>query len=469
MHSAIPNSDFDKRSGQDGESRDFSKRILMEPMTLSFGALIAYLNRAIAQIEDPRQASNGRKYSLKDAVLAAFSVFFMQSESFLDYQRHLESHHGNSNAQSLFGMIRVPTVPQIRNIVDGIPATTLSGVFHGVYQALKRGGHLKAFEYLGGLLIALDGTQYFDSQALHCQHCSSRTHKNGTVTYFHSAILPVIVAPGQPQVISLAPEFITPQDGCEKQDCEVAAAKRWITTHGAEFRGQPITFLGDDLYSHQPMCETILDAGMNFIFTCLPTSHTAVYEQLRSLESTNEVKTFIIEQSNKSSKEVYRYRYVNQIALRGTQPALNVNWCELIIARQGDGKLLYENAFITNHELTEESVPLVTAAGRCRWKTENENHNILKTKGYHLEHNFGHGQAHLAASLLSLNVLAFLFHTVLHLTDHTYQQIRQKRGTRKGFFQDIVSLTKYLLFESWQSLIDFMLYGSPPPQTANSS
>jgi hypothetical protein len=90
--------------------------MLMEPMNLSFGALIAYLNRAIVQMEDPRQVSNGRKYSLKDVVLAAFSVFFRQSESFLDYQRHLESHHGNSNAQSLFGMIRVPTVPQIRNI-----------------------------------------------------------------------------------------------------------------------------------------------------------------------------------------------------------------------------------------------------------------------------------------------------------------------------------------------------------------
>mgnify|MGYP000037556864 FL=1 len=73
----------------------------MEPMNLSFGALIAYLNRAIVQMQDPRKASNATKYSLKDAVLAAFSVFFMQSESFLDYQRHLESHQGNSNAQSL--------------------------------------------------------------------------------------------------------------------------------------------------------------------------------------------------------------------------------------------------------------------------------------------------------------------------------------------------------------------------------
>ena len=167
----------------------------MEPMTLSFGALITYLNRAIVAMKDPRQASNATQYSLKDGVLAAFSMFFMQSESFLEYQRHLESHQGHSNAQSLFGLMKVPSVPQIRNIVDGLPATALSGVFHWVYQALKRSGHLRPFQVLGGLLIALDGTQYFDSHKVHCEGCSSRTHKNGTVSYFHSAILPVIVAP----------------------------------------------------------------------------------------------------------------------------------------------------------------------------------------------------------------------------------------------------------------------------------
>jgi hypothetical protein len=95
-------------------------------------------------------------------------------------------------------------------------------------------------------LVALDGTQYFDSQTIHCECCSSRTHKNGTITYFHSAILP----PGQSQVISLVPEFITPQDGSQKQDSEVAAAKRWISNYAPEFKNQPIRLLGD---------ETILD------------------------------------------------------------------------------------------------------------------------------------------------------------------------------------------------------------------
>ncbi len=97
----------------------------MEPMKLSFGVLMAYLNRAILHMPDPRKASNVTKYTLKDAVLGAFSMFFMQSESFLEHQRQMESRQGKSNAQSLFGMINLPTVPQIRNIIDGIAATAL--------------------------------------------------------------------------------------------------------------------------------------------------------------------------------------------------------------------------------------------------------------------------------------------------------------------------------------------------------
>jgi hypothetical protein len=93
----------------------------------------------------------------------------------------------------------------------------------------------------------------------------------------------------------------------------------------------------------------------------------------------------------------------------------------------------------------------------------------VKTKGYHLEHNFGQGQQPLATVLLTLNRLAFLFHTVLSLVDASYQQIRQKRGTRKGFFQDLLSLTKYFLFNSWQHLINFMLSDSDPSLATDSS
>ena len=92
----------------------------MEPMTLSFGVLRGFLHRTIAQINDPRQASNATRYSIKDSVLGAFSVFFLQCESFLEHQPQMHSRCGKDNAQSLFGLTRIPTTPQICNILDAI-------------------------------------------------------------------------------------------------------------------------------------------------------------------------------------------------------------------------------------------------------------------------------------------------------------------------------------------------------------
>ena len=112
---------------------------------------------------------------------------------------------------------------------------------------------------------------------------------------------------------------------------------------------------------------------------------------------------------------------------------------------------------MTNHQLTAQTVVPIADAGRARWKVENENNNILKTRGYHLEHNFGHGEEYLASFLLTLNLLAFLFHTVLDLVDAKYRLLRQTLVTRQTFFNDIRTLTRYLYFESWQHLLEFMI------------
>jgi hypothetical protein len=90
---------------------------------------------------------------------------------------------------------------------------------------------------------------------------------------------------------------------------------------------------------------------------------------------------------------------------------------------------------------------------------ENENNNTLKTKGYHLTHNFGHGKRYLSATLATLNLLAFLLHTVLDRMDSKYQLIRAKLPSRKMFFQHIQALTCYHCFESFDALLDFMMKG----------
>ncbi|HLC16996.1 MAG TPA: hypothetical protein VJL89_12310 [Thermodesulfovibrionia bacterium] len=136
-----------------------------------------------------------------------------------------------------------------------------------------------------------------------------------------------------------------------------------------------------------------------------------------------------------------------------------MNWFDITITKEEDGKILYQNSFITNHKIRDNNVENLAICGRSHWKIENANNNTLKTKGYNLEHNYGHGKKNLSCLLASFIILAFLFHTVLEIMDNKYRLIRKHLPRRDTFFDDIRALTKYLCFDSWTNLMDFMIEG----------
>ena len=74
----------------------------------------------------------------------------------------------------------------------------------------------------------------------------------------------------------------------------------------------------------------------------------------------------------------------------------------------------------------------LAARGRARWKIENESSNVLKTKGYDLEHNFGHGKENLSALSVTMNLLAFAWHALLDLTAKAWQTARQRTGSAQA-------------------------------------
>ena len=259
--------------------------------------------------------------------------------------------------------------------------------------------------------------------------------------------------------MALAPEYIEPQDGEEKQDCERNAAKRWLGKYGDEYGGKKSVIVADDLYCNQPFCEQMEGKGLDYILVCKEESHPMLYDTLTVLGKNNGIEEIRTRNWNGRFGEISTYRYVKQLPLRGGKDALQVNWCEVSITHENTDQVLYRNCFATNLPIDEENVSLIAEIGRSRWKVENENINILKTKGYHLEHNFGHGKQTLSAVLLSLNLLAFLFHTLLEISDQQYAVLRKKLAVRKTFFRDIEALTRYMFFDSWDGLLLFMLKG----------
>jgi hypothetical protein len=407
-------------------------------------------------LPDTRGKSNNQRYVIADAALSAFAIFFTQSPSFLDSQVRMQAQQGKNNAASLFGVHQIPSDNQIRNLLDPVPPETLFPLMATISDELYRDGYLDGFRSINQtFLIALDGTDFFASENISCPCCTTSTLKNGKTLNRHIAVTPVLVSPTQNAVVALAPQFVQPQDGHDKQDCELAASGRWLDQWGAHYAPWGITYLGDDLYCHEPHCARVLGQGAHFLFTCKPESHVTLYEWVADFARNATLASVV--RTRRVGKRPFTdtYRYVNQVPLRNSDDALMVNWCELVTT-DADGNTVFRNAWATSHRITADNIVELASAGRARWKIENENNNTLKTKGYHFEHNFGHGKQHLSNLFATWILLAFLVHTTLDWIDSDYRAVRSALPSRRTFFEHLRALIQYLPFDDWDHLMQFM-------------
>jgi hypothetical protein len=135
----------------------------------------------------------------------------------------------------------------------------------------------------------------------------------------------------------------------------------------------------------QPFCELVLAQHCHFAFTCKPDSHPALYQEIDLLSKVGGVSEVSQRRWNGQRHEIWRYRYAVRVPLRVDSQPLYVNWCEVTITNAATGELLYRNAWATDHALTESGLHDFVVAARTRWKSENENNNVLKNYGYHLD------------------------------------------------------------------------------------
>src|SRR3984885_5748204 len=137
------------------------------PFYLNFGPFVRlFPTRAKGEAATLRPPISG---------LSAFAMFFMQSASFLAYQRTLEKGQGRSNCQTPFGIGRIPSDNYIRDFLDEADPALLQPCFERMEALLSEPPMRQAFGRLGGrTLIALDGTEFFCSQKLGCPHCLTR-------------------------------------------------------------------------------------------------------------------------------------------------------------------------------------------------------------------------------------------------------------------------------------------------------
>ena len=423
------------------------------------GSLLSHLKSVCAGFADPRKGRGGNLV-MSDFGLSAFAMFFMQSSSFLSFQRRLEQGQGRSNCQSLFGIEKIPSDNYIRDMLDAADPDLLRPCFEQVEAHLHHPAMRSAFGRLGGrYLIALDGTEYFCSQKLSCPHCLTRKRANGKTESYHTLLAATVVAPGHKRILPLFPEFIAAQDGAEKQDCERNAVKRWHARHADRLRTLRPVYLADDLFACTPVITMLAGKGDDFLFTCKPGSHKALYDFMEGAEPER-----LVRHPLKGKKRfTHRYRWMEQVPLRDGKDAPLVNWIGFDILDPA-GKVTYASAWVTSLPVNAATIEELVECARARWKVENEGFNVMKNHGYELEHNFGHGKAFLAMTLAGLNLLAFAWHSLLDCLDPPWQAARAAAIKRAGFFADMASITAFVVFPVWQDLIQALTTFKIPPE-----
>ena len=431
------------------------------------GHLIESLRAVFNQIKDPRNGAN-KQYRFDDIAMSAFSAFFMQSPSFLDHQRVFSKSQGKSACSSLFGVTRLPTDNHIRKQLDRIDCAELYEGFDLALEILVEKQALKPYQVLGGYtLVALDGSEFHNSRKVHCKQCQRRVKNKGKedqyTEYYHSVLAAVLVGPGHPYAVPLRPEFISPQDGDKKQDCETKAAYRWLDKNASRYADLKPLYLGDDLYAKQPMCERILAAGAEFVLRVKTDDHKTLFSYLDGIEWPSKT---VIERTPGRTKpnKRYHYRWTHcKLPLTAYKEPLEVYYVDLNISTVGSQKKGNTFRFITSLKPTEDNVVELVACGRTRWKVENEAFNLLKNQGYNVEHNFGHGADGLSNSLLTLNLIAFAFHGACDQICALWKKARDKCSRRMRFFQTLDLLTEYMHFKNWQELLTMIAGSSLQP------
>jgi hypothetical protein len=411
---------------------------------LTFDNLMTHLDEQFDKILDHRRANT--TYCLPDVLKSAFSMFSLKSPSLLSFQE--QTRIERRNLKRIYRIGKIPADTQMRTVLDQIEPENVRRIFPSLFGLLSEAGVIKEYEYVKKhLVISVDGVEHFSSKKIHCANCTTKKRRDGTVSYSHAALAAVIVHPEQKEVVPLDFEPIVCQDGVEKNDCERVAAKRLCKSLKQKYGDEKLLLVEDALSANAPHIRQIGENGWDYIINVKPDSHKSLFKQFEWRRANGEVKS--IETVDEKGVR-RRYSWTNGLFLNQSAADVKVNclWYE----EEDAGGKVTRWSWITSIRLERRTVGKIMKAGRARWKIENETFNTLKNQGYHFEHNYGHGQKHLASVLAMLMMTAFLVDQIQERCCKLFKQLRAGLRTRKKLWETMRSLFKVVALGSMSLL-----------------
>ena len=418
---------------------------------LSMEGLVATVRGAFDTIADTRRAGSV-KYTMSDTLSSALAMFSFKYSSLLQFDTDMKADASTvkHNLTTLFGVEKAPSDSQMREILDPVDPASLRGAFRAVHSTLQRGNVLKKFSWSDNkYLLSIDGTGLFASSNISCKHCCVKKRKGGD-EFYHQLLPAALVHPDFKRALPLDFEPITRHDGNTKNDCERNAGKRLLTSIRQQFPDRQFVVLEDALAANGPHIQQLLDHQMDFIIGAKPGSNASLFDEIAKRMNRSECIESEPEDINANGLEC-GYRFTNNIALNDSHPDLRVNFLEYWEFDKKGKQTIF--AWVTNLPLNAENAYEIARAGRTRWRVENELFNVIKNKGYNLEHSYGHGKQYLCSTLGGLMLLAFLIDEVQEMACRLFQAARNAYHARIVLWEKMRALVFTFRVHSWESLM----------------
>ena len=390
----------------------------------------------IREIKDCRKRGN---YELAELITACIAMFLFKEGSRNAFNNDRQENKFKKNYSRIFKM-RLPHMDTVDNIMRRLDETELEHLKTTMVRTLliKKTLHKFCFQNKY-FLIAVDGTGVASYSKKHCDHCLTKTSKNGKTTWFHNVLEAKLVC-SNGFSLSLGTEWIENSEvDYKKQDCEQKAFRRLAQKLKKLFPQLPICIAADGLYPNRPFFEICKDNNWSFIATFedgnLPTVWNKV-EDLRSITTDNEFSCTIIQQGKTICRE---YCWVNDIDYRG----FSINWIECKETTKTT-KSTKSSRFvhITDHKISRETVEEISFSGRLRWKIENEGFNTQKNLGYGLKHKYSRVNLCAAKNYYQCIQIAHLINQLLELNMRFKEQLKGKI-TIKHLWKCMLGFLKY--------------------------
>lgn len=401
----------------------------------------------------------GVRYSMKEVLHAGICIFLFKRGSRNNMDLLAKNARFRKNYRRIFKM-DLPSIDVVEDVLRILPENELESLKCALIKELFERRILEKYRLLEEYYcIALDGLHISTYTEDYCGECISKTvsktprgkeekgnekeactaEESPRKLYFHYALEAKLVSPTGLS-LSVCTEWIR-NDGTDyqKQDCEATAFKRMAEKLKKQFPRLKICILADGLYPNKTFFDLCKANDWAFIVTFKDGNLPSVWQEVELL-SHCALEKQCVQRENKNST----FSWINNIEYQGH----NLHWIECIedhpTANSEEGKTS-RFVHLSNIASDSETVTVLSATGRLRWKIENEGFNTQKNGGYGLGHKFSR-----------TSFLAFKNYYQCLQIAHLVNQLVERSTTIQDLLRADEKMTITFL---WEGLIGFLRFG----------